>query len=168
MYWLQSFFQIADASVAGTFTAPDTSNTSRTFAYASGAYQSSFGAFCAPVTISTYGLRVGADDTAVTAADFEMATLIPHGPVGIELSYGAQTFEAVTVVGTTISFRVTRPFTNNTGATVTIKEIGAALAIKDTGNASRYLCFLRDVLASAVPVPDGSTFTLRYTFSVTA
>ena len=168
MYWLQSFFQIADGNNAGSFTAPDTSNTSRTFNYATLSYQSNHGAFCAPVTISAYGLRVGKLDTAVTAADFEMATLIPHGTATDNLSYGAQTFEVVTVVGTTTSFRVTRPFTNNTGATVTIKEIGAALAMKDTANASRYLCFLRDVLASSVPVPDGSTFTLRYTFSVTA
>ena len=168
MYWLQGFFQISAGNTYSIWTAPDTSNTSRTFCTTGASYQAMFGAYLAPVNISTYGLRVGLGDTAVTALDYEMKTLIPHGTGTDELSYGAQTFEAVTVVGTTTSFRVTRPFTNNTGATVTIKEIGAAISLYDSAPVLRYLCFLRDVLASAVPVPDGSTFTLRYTFSVTA
>lgn len=169
IYWLQSKFTMtAYTGYANAWTAPDTGNTSRTFPFGSVVPEGEFGYFGALTAIEASGLRVGSLDTAVTPVDFEMAALIHHGTAAGNLSYGAHTVEAVTVVGQNSSFRVSRPFTNSTGNTVTVKEIGAAMGLNDTGNALRYLCYLRDVLPASVPVPDGSTFTLRYTFTVTA
>jgi len=168
MYWLQSKFQLTGGSGYSTWTASDTTNTARTFAPNITTNESRFGAFGGLITDSLTGLRVGKGNNAVNPTDFEMQTLIPHGVGADQMQYGGQTYEAVTVVGQNTTFRVTRAFTNSSGNTITIKEIGAAFMEYDTGTVARYLCYLRDVLPSPVAVPDGSTFTLRYTFSVTA
>lgn len=169
VYWLQSKFTMtAYTGYASAWTAPDTTNTARTFPFANVVPEGEFGFFGALDAIEALGLRVGSGDAAVTPVDWEMQTLIHHGTGAGNLSYGAQTVEAVTVVGQNSSFRVSRPFTNSTGSTVTVKEIGAAMGLTDNAYVVRYLCYLRDVLPAVVPVPDGSTFTLRYTFTVTA
>jgi hypothetical protein len=169
MLWLQQWFTMTTATgFASNWTASDTSNTSRTFPYASSQTQGSFGYFGAGANMLVIGLRVGSGTQAVSPNDYELQTLITHGTSSGQLIYNAQTVEAVTVVGQTASFRVTRTFTNNSGGSVTVREIGAAFDQRDTSGADRYICYLRDVLPAAVTVPDGSTFTLRYTFSVTA
>lgn len=169
MYWLHAWFTIAwGGTYATSWTAPDTGNISRTFPYASASAQCIFGFFDALANNSLSALRVGSGDTAVTPVDYELAALIAHGSTSGLLVYNTQTVEAVTVVGQNTSFRVSRSFTNNSGATITIKEIGAAEGQNDSAGVVRYLLYLRDVLPSSVPVPDGSTFTLRYTFTVTA
>lgn len=168
MYWLQGKFQVSTDTTSSTWTAPDTTNTSRTFMDAATLREGAFGFMGAPANSSLMGLRVGLLDTAVLPIDWELASLISHGVALNQMNYGIQTYEAVTVVGQTTSFRISRAFTNNSGLTITVKEIGAVMGLRDTGDVERWLLYLRDVLPSAVGVPDGSTFTLRYTFSVTA
>lgn len=169
MYWLQSKFTItAITGYAASWTAPDTGNVARTFPRAVQLDEGIHGYFGALVNISACGLRVGRGAGAVLPTDYEMNNLISHGVGANQMTYGAQGYEAVTVVGQATSFRITRAFTNSSGVTITVTEIGAVLTQVDSANSTRYLCYLRDLLASGVPVPDGSTFTLRYTFSVTA
>lgn len=168
MYWLHQFFTISDTGSYGTsWTTADTSNTSRTFPRLSGGAQGLTGAFGAVANTSANGLRVGSSDAAVTPTDYELTSLIPHGTTGTELVYNSQTVEAVAVVGSSTTFRVSRSFTNNSGTTITVKEIGAVFIQDDQTPTDRFVCYLHDVLPSSVPVPDGSTFTLRYTFTVT-
>lgn len=168
MYWLQSKFQMTASDSQSTWTAPDTGNIARSFVPADARKEGWFGWFGALITISLTGLRVGKGNNAVLPTDYELQTLIPHGVAQDQMQYGGQTYEVVTVVGQNTTFRITRAFTNSSGLTITIKEIGAVFAQNDNTAALRYLCYLRDVLPSPVAVPDGSTFTLRYTFSVTS
>lgn len=168
MYLLQGKFQLSAITDTSSWTAPDTSNIARTMCYATASKEGTFGSFGGLVNNSLFGLRIGRGNEGVTALDYEMNILIPHGTAPNNMVYGSQSVEAVGVVGKVTSFRVTRPFTNNSGATITVKEIGSVLLILDTAPVVRYICYLRDVLPSSVAVPDGSTFTLRYTFSVTA
>jgi hypothetical protein len=169
MYWFQGKFQLTALGQSSTWTAPDTTNTARTFVFPTGTiYEGAYGFFGGLAANSSFGLRVGLLNTAVAPTDYEMASLISHGVGSDQMSYGAQTYEAVTVVGQNTSFRISRPFTNSSGVTITVKEIGAVFSLYDASTVARYLCYLRDVLPSSVPVPDGSTFTLRYTFTVTA
>jgi len=169
MYWLQGKFQITARAMSSTWTAPDTTNTARNFAWnTSDQKEGAYGYFGGNSANSLFGLRVGELDTAVSPYDYELKALIPHGTGVNQMLYGAQTVEAVTVTGQNTTFRVSRPFTNSSGVTITVKEIGAVFVITDLSYIERNLCYLRDVLPSSVPVPDGSTFTLRYTFTVTA
>jgi len=169
MYWLQSWFtMVADDTYPNAWTAPDTGNISRTLPQLSNVAHSRLGMCGIGANSSLWGLRVGYGDAAVTPVDFELEHLIEHGSTAGLLVYNNQTVEAVTVVGQNTTFRVSRSYTNNSGSTITIKEIGAAMSIHDSAGTTRYLLYLRDVLPSNVPVPDGSTFTLRYTFTVVA
>jgi len=168
MLWLRSKFTIADLGYAESWTCADTSNVSRTFPNTSPFAEYRFGHFGAPVNDDTKGLRVGTGTTTVTPTDYELASKIAHGSGAGQMVYGAMTWEAVEVVGNVSRFRVSRVFTNNSGASITVREIGGALYQTDSGAVARYLLYLRDVLASPSTVPDGASITVRYRFSVTA
>jgi len=110
----------------------------------------------------TFGVMIGTDDTAVSVNDYNMKVKIGNGTGSGQMVYGTSTLEAPTVVDSTIRWRLTRAFTNNSGASITVKECGIAFKWR-----TYYALILRDVLPSPQTVPDGATLTLRYTFSVT-
>lgn len=170
MYWLLSKFTMtAKEGFASAWSTIDTGNTSRTFPYTTAASgEGNYGYFGALVNIEATGLRVGTGTNAVTPTDYELQSKIAHGSGGGQMVYGAQTYEAVEVVGTTSRFRITRVFTNNSGASITVREIGGALGERDSGAIERFVLYIRDVLVSPSTVPDGASLTVRYRFSVTA
>jgi hypothetical protein len=59
-------------------------------------------------------------------------------------------------------FRVVRGFTNGSGGTITVKEIGLVIANQKEGLTLYNFLMARDVLGSPQDVPDGSTLTIRY------
>ena len=169
MLWLHSKFTMdTDFEPADTWSALDITNTSRSFPYASGLEEEYFGAFGALAAAEDRGIRVGTSDTSVSPNDYELKNKIDHGTGSGQMLYGLQTFEAVEVVGDDSRFRITRTFTNNSGAIITVKEIGAAFSMGDTAQTRRHLLYLRDVLVSPSSVPDAATLTVRYRFIVTA
>jgi hypothetical protein len=128
------------------------------------------GAFAinAPAGSSEYGVKVGGGDTPNTINTYALASLISHGTGPGQLVYGAHTIESViNPSGGDLTFRVTRVFTNNSGASVTVKEIGISTKRNDSGNTARTFLFVRDVLPSPTSVPDGATLTIRYTVKIT-
>lgn len=167
MRWLRSKFTIAD-SYADSWSCNDTTNTARSFPRTTTGGEYTFGKFHGLVNEDTHGLRVGTSDIAVDPADYELKARILQGVGAGQMVYGAQTYEAVDVVGMASRFRISRVFTNNSGGAITVKEIGGALCQMDSGGALRYLLYLRDVLAAPSTVPDGASLTVRYRFSVTA
>jgi hypothetical protein len=62
---------------------------------------------------------------------------------------------------------MTRTFTNNSGATITVKEVGLLVKKQDSTGVSRSWLAARDVLPSPVDVPDGATLTIRYVVKIT-
>ena len=119
------------------------------------------GGGCAPAGADYGGIVVGTSDTPVSLDQYALQAKISHGTGSGQLSYGATTVESITT-GTTWMFRVLRTFTNNSGSSITIKELGLFVAARNT-NDSFMLC--RDVPTSAITVPNGSTLTLRYIIS---
>lgn len=146
----------------------DTSGIGRAFPASGGYNQGAYGSALGPVNNSNFGIVIGSGSSAVSPTDYSLAQQITHGSGANQMVHGTQTTETVQVVGQTSSVRATRTFTNNSGAIIIVREIGWIISFYDTGAAQRYALFLRDVLPSAVAVPDGSTFTVRYTISVTA
>jgi hypothetical protein len=108
---------------------------------------------------TTYGIVVGSSDTPVTRDDYKLASQILHGSGTGQLMYGAMSFDAPTAYGTGYLFRAMRVFTNNSGADVTVKEIG--LYVNFGGY---YFCIARDVLTTPVTIPNGYSWTVRYNF----
>jgi hypothetical protein len=116
----------------------------------------------APAGSDVFGMQVGSGDTPVTMTQYSLQTKISHGTGSGQLLYGASTVEALTK-DTTWYFRVIRAFTNNTGASVTVKEIGLVVQFAAGAN-NTYTQFMvaRDVLPSPVSIPDGAALTIRY------
>lgn len=115
----------------------------------------------------TYGIVVGTN-VGATPEDNEnymLDTKILHSAAGEagKLNYQAVTMVTPTVSGANVDFDITRTFLNETGATITVKEIGIILKNVDT---TKYFLLLRDVVADE-DVLDGYTLTVVYTLRTT-
>jgi len=135
----------------------DTTNTTRALGLVTDASGNYGGA--APAGDTSAGILVGTSDTPVSLAQYNLMGLIAHGMGAGQLSYGATNVESL-VTDTTYYFRIIRTFSNNSGASITVREIG--LFLKPIAQS---FMFARDVPASAITIPNGSTLTLRYIIS---
>jgi hypothetical protein len=71
------------------------------------------------------------------------------------------TYGAPSTTATTTTFRLTRVFTNGSGGTVTVQEIGLV-----SGNGTNNYLWVRD-LTGAVTVTNGQQLTVNYDFTTT-
>jgi hypothetical protein len=120
---------------------------------------------CAPAGDTSAGIVVGSSDTPVSLSQYSLGALIPHGTGSGQLTYGTTNVETLSK-DTTWLFRVVRTFTNGSGASVTVREIGLYVRLGMGASPYYYSCmFARDVPTSAISVPAGSTLTIRYIIS---
>jgi len=116
---------------------------------------------------SNYGIVIGQSDAPVALSQYNLLAKISHGTSSGQMLYNASTAEAM-VKDTTWYFRVIRTFSNNSGASIVVKEIGLVYNfLAATSSATTYYNVLlaRDVIPSGITVPNGSTLTLRYIIS---
>jgi hypothetical protein len=178
--WLKQFIQILKGEFAtrnntttgnANVSVVDESGTARS--YPSHTSLNAYTDICNLSTLGdtgdvTQGIIVGTSDTSNTLTTYALAGKITHGTSSGQLLYGAETVEDVTnPSGNDLQFRITRTFTNNSGATITVKEVGLLVKKIDSGNTSRSFLVARDVLPSPVDVPDGATLTIRYVVKIT-
>ena len=80
------------------------------------------------ITDDTLGIVVGASDTAFTSTDTALATKIEHGTGATQVEYGVFPDTSVTaepaISGSKTTMKLARRFENNSGASITIKEVG--------------------------------------------
>jgi len=100
------------------------------------------------------GVLVGTGTTAVTMTDYKLETQVTTG-----VTHAAQTLTLTYPTATTAKISISRTLTNNTGATLQIKEV--ALYSK-----SYNLNFCFDRTLYAVDVPNGYSITLTYTITI--
>jgi hypothetical protein len=157
----KTWVSISGSALAYGYSTPsiliDTTGASRPFGLEAGT-TGSFGGL-APAGDTSAGILVGTSDTPVSIGQYNLLGLISHGTSAGQLSYGATVTEDI-ITDTTILFRIVRTFTNNSGATITIREIG--LFLKPRGQS---FMFARDVPPTPISVPNGSTLTIRYIIS---
>jgi len=113
--------------------------------------------------LSTKGLVVGSGLNAVTINDYQLQTKIAHGITAGTLQYGASTVALPSFTTTTGTIIVTRVFSNGSGNTITINEIGIYAFCN---NSSRYFCVARDI-PTPIVLANGEQLTLNYTIGVT-
>jgi len=167
MKWFRGVHTIID-SYGTSYTMKDITGTDRTLPCTASAYQGRFGAFGSPDNDPNRGIVVGSGDTPVSPTDYKLASQIPHGTGSGQLDYGPGTITDITISDNTITFNHSRTFTNLSGATITVKEIGGYFLMFDSGGTARYFCYLRDVLTTPIDVPNNYTLTVIYTFQVVA
>jgi len=169
---LKNFMTVLRATLYGnlmteTETILDRDNVSHTFPnlYSSANDHMSINA---PSNDDNYGIVVGTGDTPVDVDDVDLESPISNGTGSGQLLYGDTTIEAVQTANSTSSFRVIRSFSNSSGESITVKEIGIAIRHQHKDDGKIYILIVRDVLASPTSIPDGASFTVRYTWSVSA
>jgi hypothetical protein len=112
--------------------------------------------------VDTYGIQVGTSNTAFNKNQYALQAKIAHGTGAGQLQYLASSVETVTAEDSIERFRVVRGFTNGSGSTITVKEIGLVIANQKEGLTLYNFLMARDVLTTPQDVPDGSTLTIRY------
>jgi len=113
----------------------------------------------AGAAIDNYGVVIGRGENENDFDRVKLVSRINEGVGANELNHGATTFTAPSHVSGQQEFKVHRIFSNNSGATITTKEI--ALYGKGTGSSNR-TCFAR-VDMIGVPVLTGETLEIVFT-----
>ncbi len=133
----------------------------------------------APSGNSSYGIVIGSGASAGSTPSptaYKLAAQIPQGISSGQIEYGATSVGPVSQSGQITSFTISRSFTNVSGATLTVTEIGLvvnvtgfAMTIVSTASAvsSDYFLIAYDIPSSAISIQNGQTLTITYTFSVT-
>jgi hypothetical protein len=111
------------------------------------------------------GIVVGTSNTPVTVDDYKIGTLIAHGVGAGQFQYLACTVNAVVTAAPRSSCRTDRTFTNNSGGSITVKEIAMYGRAYDA-SATYVICLCRDVIPDT-PVANGSSMFVKYTIYVT-
>jgi hypothetical protein len=109
---------------------------------------------------TSFGIVVGTSTTPVSITDYRLGALISHGTGAGQLLYGSVAVTSIEVIGSMARFYVTRLLTNNSGADITVNEVG--LVERGYGN---YLALLDRTLATFV-VPNGGSRNVIYEFRV--
>ena len=113
----------------------------------------------APEADDTYGIIVGTSDQPVSVDDYNLISKIAHGDSAGQLYHYATTMLEPTVDGNTVRQRFERTFKNNSGADITVKEIG--LVVK-TSEDNYLVMIIRDVLSTPVTVSTGGKMRVIY------
>jgi len=97
----------------------DITNTSRSAANYAGNFD-----MRAALNISTYGILAGTGTNAVAIGDYKLQTPITHGTGAGQLQHSSvENNTLLTVDANNAYFEMRRTLTNNSGATITIKEV---------------------------------------------
>lgn len=109
------------------------------------------------------GIVVGTGSTAPANDDYALESQIMDGTGSGQLYYQDQAVGQAQIIGNNVDLTLTRAFTNNSGATITIREIGMYCHC----DVAYYVCILRDVLPAGKDVLNGETLTVQYTLRTT-
>jgi hypothetical protein len=109
---------------------------------------------------ASFGIVVGTSTTPVSITDYRLGALISHGTGAGQLLYGAVAVTSIEVIGSMARFYVTRLLTNNSGADITVNEVG----LVERGYANHPI--LLDRTLATFIVPNGGSRNVIYEFRV--
>jgi len=111
----------------------------------------------------SYGIQIGAGTTAPTITDYSLSQLISNGTSVGQMQYGAVTVMSpiINTTNNTGYFTVTRAFTNNSGGSITVSEVGLVMEVFLS-----YFLIIHDLLPTPITVPNGSTLSIAYEIQI--
>jgi len=112
---------------------------------------------------ASVGIVIGTSNAANSPSTYALGGQIGNGTASGQMQYGVTSVTSLTTSGSTVSFTTNRTFTNNSGASITVAEVGIYAYDGGLG----YFAFARDVLASAVTVANTTPITVYYTIQLT-
>jgi len=116
---------------------------------------------------SDAGIVIGTSNAANSPSTYALSSQIPNGTSSGQMQYGATNVAALATSGNIVSFQANRTFTNNSGASITVAEVGIYMINYYSTSNAYYFAFARDVLASAVTVANTAPITVYYTIQLT-
>jgi len=134
---------------------------------------------------STYGIVVGTGTTPPTPQNYQLQSQIANGTGSGQLVYGAHSVSptpgttlldgqsatpstgVLTPSGNTTSFSISRTFQNQSGASITVSEVGIIARVIAYSDLKPYVLIIRDLLSSPITIPNGGVMAITYTISVT-
>jgi hypothetical protein len=108
----------------------------------------------------TNGIQIGTGSAAVTIVDYKLGSQITNGSGSGQCNYGAVQTTTPATTGSTHSLTISRGFTNLSGATINVTEVGL---ITWGGAAGRIMI---DRTLMAFSIINGATATITYTMQV--
>jgi hypothetical protein len=118
-------------------------------------------------------IQVGSGSQSNPSSATKLAAPIPNGSSSGQLIYGSVSIpDTVSVSGSSAYFYISQAYNNQSGATITVTEVGIVLQLQlaiynNTGstNCGQVLVWY-DVLSSSISIPNGGTLVIYYTFTV--
>lgn len=122
-------------------------------------------------TSSLNGILVGTGDTAFSVDQYALATQIAHGNAASQLYYQNMAASAPAYTAGTKTWETThsRVFNNNSGGSITVKEVGIQVYMVPWTSGSSgdwYYMIERSVLDPTVAVANGAQLTVTYEISM--
>lgn len=111
---------------------------------------------------ATNGIVVGTGTAAVTVTDYALQTKINNGSGAGQLNHLVTTFTTPATVGSTHSFTISRGFTNLSGNSISVSEVGLYVIGYSGGN--YYFCADRTLMSFSIA--NGATGTVTYTIQI--
>lgn len=108
-----------------------------------------------------WGLVVGTGDMAEDNENYRLESKIPHGSGAGELEHGGTSYNDPVASGSYYQWHIYRTFTNSSGSSIEVKEIGAQVRYQ-ASPAAKYALIWRDVLSPTITVPNGQVLTVNY------
>jgi hypothetical protein len=121
------------------------------------------------IGIDTQGIVVGIGDTAFSPEQNKLVTGIVHGITAGTLSHAEMNAGSMAYTGGTTTWAHTRSriFNNNSGGSITVKEVGLYLKSEMYGGSNNLFYMMeRSVLAPTVAVANGAQLTVTYEISM--
>jgi hypothetical protein len=117
----------------------------------------------------SYGILLGTGSTDVTLDDYGLLSPLPQGTGSNTLSYGLSTASLIHTPGTSYKVQVGREVTNNSGASLTIREEGIVTRTSPTGSSTQAFMVARDNYdksgaAVTVNLSNGQSVEVRHNF----
>jgi hypothetical protein len=108
-----------------------------------------------------YGVQVGTGTAANDVSRYNLAAQIAHGTGAGQLQYGATSIGTPATVGQKRQITVARTFTNASGSSITVNEVGLAILIAQSYE------FLIERTLSTNTIAHLASATWTYTISIT-
>jgi len=132
-------------------------------------FQSGSGGTCItipPALNYSTGIQLGTGTKPPSPSDTALTNPIANGTGSGQMSYPSSlVFGSVVINGNTSSFTIQSTITNNSGAQITVTEVGLLSQTSYAETLSGLLA--HDLLSSPITVPNGTAITITYTISVT-
>jgi len=113
------------------------------------------------------GIVIGTGTATPTPGDYKLGNQIANGTGSGQMTYNSLSFTNPTINGNTTTMTITQSFTNQSGASITVSEVGIIAETLNSNGGTDYVLIVHDLLSSPITVANLSILQVIYTISVT-